>query len=320
VKRLLVRALAEVGRYDEAEAAARRFAAAPAGGAEVAGVLGELLLARGRLAEAETVLARAAAGGGGDTLTARYNLGVLRAERGDAAGARSLFSGVAAAGGRAGLSAEQQTAVGGALQRLGRDDPARFRDALRAFDAAAAAAPLDPEPRVRAGELFLEKYNGADAGAAFAAVLRQNPRHPRALLGAARTRDFDGAPGADSLVRRSLAVNPRLAAAHVAVATARADAEDYAGARAAVAQALAVDSGSPAALAVLAAAHHLAGERAAAAQAERRALARNPRNAEVFVTLAEVSARHRLYEDAVAFAARGVALDPTAWRAHALRG
>jgi tetratricopeptide (TPR) repeat protein len=218
------------------------------------------------------------------------------------------------------VSAEQQLAVGGALQRLGRDDPARFRDALRAFDAAAAASPLDPEPRVRAGELFLEKYNGADAGAAFAAVLRQNPRHPRALLGAARTRDFDGAPGADSLVRRSLAANPRLAAAHVAVATARADAEDYAGARAAVAQALAVDSGSPAALAVLAAAHHLAGDRRAAAEAERRALARNPRNAEVFVTLAEVSARHRLYEDAVAFAARGVALDPSAWRAHALRG
>jgi tetratricopeptide (TPR) repeat protein len=121
-------------------------------------------------------------------------------------------------------------------------------------------------------------------------------------------------------VRRALAANPNLAAAHVLAATGQLDAEDHAGARAAVARALAVDPGAPDALAVLAASYHLAGDPRAAEDARRRALLRDPRNAEVDATLAEVSARHRLYADAVAFAARGVALDPASWRSHGLRG
>ncbi len=316
-RRLHVRALAEVGRYADAEAAARRYAAAP-DGAEAANVLGEALARRGRLDEAEQAFRRADRAS--DSLTARVNLGELRAARGDRARAEALFAAVAAAGARAGLTAEQRTAAGTAFRHLGAREPARFRDALRAYDAAVAADSLDPEPRVRLGELFLAKYNGADAAATFDAALRLNPRHPRALLGAARVRQFDGRPGADSLVARSLAVNPALPAAHVFAATARLDAGDHAGAVAAAGRALAVDSLAPDALAVLAAAHHLAGDARAADDARRRALRRDPRNAEVDATLAELSARHRRYADAAAFAARGVALDPASWRSHGLRG
>ena len=314
VRRMYVRALAEVGRYEEAEAAARH----PDGGAALATVLGELLAARGRLDDAERSFERALAGGSSDSLTARLGLAMLRAERGDERGAGELFARVADA--RGARTAEELVAVGTAERYLGRSDPQRFRSALRAFDAAAAADSLDPEPRVRVGELFLEKYNGADARATFDALLRRNPRHPRALLGAARVRQFDGAPGTDSLVRRALATNPRLATAHVLLATTQLDAEDYAAAQLSLERAFAVDSGAPGALGVLAAARHLAGDARGSADAVRRALARNPRNADVYVTMAELSARHRLYRDAVEFAARGVALDPRSWRSHALRG
>jgi len=255
-----------------------------------------------------------------DSLTARVALAVLRAERGDRAGAEPLFRRVADAGGARGLSAEQLTAVGTAERWLGAGEPQRFREALRAFDAAITADSLDPEPRVRAGELFLEKYNGADAGEAFTQVLRVNPRHPRALLGAARVRQFDGRPGADSLVRQALATNPSLVGAHVMQATSQLDAEDHVAAEASVAKALAVDPANPEALAVLASSRHLAGDEPGAGAARARALARNPRNAEVDATMAELAARHRLYRDAVRFAARGVALDPRSWRSHGLLG
>ena len=318
-RRLLLRALGETGRYTEAESLGRRFAAPEPAGAQLANALGEVLYARGRVSEAQAAFERALAGRASDSLAARYNLAVLRFERGEVAEAMTLFERVAAAGAGA-RTADDLSAVGGAYRYLGRRDPARFRLALRALDAAVAADSGAHDARVRLGELFLEKYNSPDARASFDAVLRANPRHPRALLGAARVRHFDGEAGAAERAERSLATNPRLADAHVFLATLALDAEDYPKAVAALERALAVDSAHPGALAVLAAAHHLAGDDRREEEARRRALARNPRAGELYATMAELSARHRLYADAVRFAAQGVALDPELWRAHSLLG
>lgn len=257
-----------------------------------------------------------------DSMSVRVARGEAAWNRGDRDAAFAAFRQVHQAFVQRGsrLTAPELIAAGTAARYLGRQDSRFFRDAIRAWDAAAAADPRSPEPLVRSGELFLEKYNGADAQDAFAAALRIAPKDPRALLGAARRLQFDGQPGALDQAKLALESDPRFADAHVFVASLHLDDERYDEARASVDRALAIDSTSLDALTVLAAVHHMEGDRAAAEAVERRVLSLNPRHAELYEKLAELSARHRLYQDAVGFARKGVAVDSTAWGAWGLLG
>ena len=262
----LVRALGEVGRYEEAEAAGRRATAAAGPIArETWTALGELLRERGKLAAAESAFTRAVGERASDSLTAEVSLGVLAYERGRRDEAMRRFDRfIDIYNSRRGrLTAEELTAVGVACRYLGLDEPQLFKDALKAFDEAIAADPSAIEPRVRVGELFLEKYNAADAQRTFDEILRINPSQPRALLGAARRRGFDGAPGSDSLLKRALEVNPNLVAARVFSADQLLGSEQPAEARAEAERALAVNPASLEARSVLAATLYLQGDRGA---------------------------------------------------------
>ena len=321
-RRGLVAALSEVGRYADAETAARRFTTPDARGRELANTLGEVLVTRGNLTEAEAAFRRAMTEKASDSLTARVNLAVLLFERGERDAAMREFDHFIDVynESRGRLTAAELTAVGIACRYLGLETHALFKDALKAFDQALEAAPGDFEPRLRVGNLFLEKYASKDAQAEFDAVLKVNPSHPGALLGVARRRHFDGEPGADSLVKRALEVNPNLVAARVFHASLLLDAESYDGAMAETRRALAVDSTSLEALAMVAAIEKLHGDEAGYENAKRRALARNPRYADLFNTVAELSARNRLYDQAADFARQATAIEPKSWRAHSLLG
>ena len=78
--------------------------------------------------------------------------------------------------------------MGIACQYLGRDNPELFKDALKAFDRAILLIPGNIDAKIAVGELFLEKYNSADAQAAFEEVLAANPKDTRALIGEAKRR------------------------------------------------------------------------------------------------------------------------------------
>jgi len=319
----LVRALREVGRYDEAEAAARRATATPGPVArEVWNSLGEVLRERGRLAAAESAFTRAAAERASDSLTAQLNLAILTYDRGQRDEAMRRFDRFIDVynARRDQLTAEELTAVGIACRYLGLDEPQLFKDALKAFDEAAAADPTALEPRIRAGELFLEKYNAADAQTTFDEILRINPSHPRALLGAARRRGFDGAPGADSLLRRALEVNPNLVAARAFSAEQLLSSEQFSEARAEAERGLAVNPASLEARSVLAATLYLQGDRAAFEAATKPARELGPRGAELFAKVAELTARVRGYREAADLARQAVALDPKSWRGHSVLG
>ncbi|MGI9076746.1 MAG: tetratricopeptide repeat protein [Gemmatimonadaceae bacterium] len=317
----LLRALAQVGRYDEAEASGRRYIALHPQSPEVWNALGEILTLRGKITEAADAFTRAIAGHAPDSAAARLNLAILKYGRGERESALRDFGWfIDFYNNGARLTSAELTAIGTACRYLGLHDPALFKDALKAFDQAIAADSTNLEPRVRLGNLFLEKYNSADARTTFEAALLMNSRDPLALLGSARVRRFDGQPGADSLARQSLAVNPNLTDAHVFVATLRLEAENLDDAARSAEQALKIDSGSVAALAVLAATHHLRDSAATFAAVHRRALASDPRSAEIYVTLAELSARNRLYKSAVDFARKGVSIDSASARSYALLG
>lgn len=316
-----VRALIDAGRYDEAERRLRREAEARPGSVELENALGEVLMLRGRLDEAEAAFRRAVEGGAPDRLIAELNLAVLHYDRGDHEAALRMFDRFIDVYNRsASLSAAELTAVGTAVRYLGARDPQLFRDALRAYDEAIAVDPADPEPRLRLGELLLEKYNSQDARELFDEVLAADPANARALLGLARAAHFDGAPDALELAQKSLESNPNLVPARALVARLLLALERYADAAAEAERALSVNATSLEALSVLAAARFLQGDTAGFEGAVRRTLELNPRYADLYNTLAEVGVQNRLYREAVDFARRAVALDSTSWRGWGLLG
>jgi tetratricopeptide (TPR) repeat protein len=319
-RRGLVYALSAVGRYDEAETAARTFVSV--GDVQLQRALGDVLRHRGKLDDAAAAYAAAVRGGASDSLLARVSAAELLLAGGDRAGAMREFDHFIDVWNdrRPSLSSEELMAVAIACRHLGADNPELFKDALKAFDAAIAKEPEALAPRVGAAELFLEKYNLADARSAIDEVLQVNPRHPDALRASAKRQYAEGEPGTMESVRAVLAVNPGHVPARSMLAQLLLDTEDYAGAAAQADSALAINPASSEALAMRGAVQSLRGDDAGFAATRRQALAVRPHDASFFATLGEVSARNRHYRRAQEFAAEGVALDSSSWHAWGVLG
>jgi tetratricopeptide (TPR) repeat protein len=288
----------------------------------VANATGEALLRVGRLDEAEAAFGQAAEIDGPWTLTAQVNLAELMFMRGRIEEAMREFDRFIdvynGAGGR--MGARDLVAVARAVTYLGRTEPALFQDALRAFDEAAAADPTWHEPRVRVGNLFLEKYDSPSAQEEFQAVLAENARDPEALLGMAKAIEFDGQNDAQGTIDQVLAIDANHVEARVLLAMRYLTNERMDEARAEAQRALEVNPSSLLALTALAGAHMLAEDTTAFEQTRQRVLAINPSYADMDATLAELAVQTRRYEEAVERAAEAVRLDAAAWDAWGLLG
>ena len=218
------------------------------------------------------------------------------------------------------LSATELVAVGRAVRYLGRTNPGLFQDALRAFDEAASLAPMWHEPRVRAGELFLEKYSSTDAQSEFEKVLGVNPRHPGALLGLARALEFDGTSDAGRVLGQLLEINSNHLEARALLANQHLTRERYQDAYKQAEMALAINPHSLVALTTLAGAHLVTGELEKFQEVRERVLQLNPRYSGLDTKLAELAVQTRRYGDAVTRAEAAVELDPYSWTAWGLLG
>jgi tetratricopeptide (TPR) repeat protein len=321
ILRAYARALAEVGRYDEAQEILKR-PDGEAASADLENVLGEIHFAVGEWSLAEEAFRRAMDAGAVDANVARKNLGVLLWQRGDQGEALVLFDAFIDLYNQAAgtLSAEDLMAVGVAVRYLGVTNPALFQDALMAFDDAAAVDPQAFEPDLLAGELFLEKYRATDAREAFREVLQRNPRQPRALLGQARILDFEGVGGAVDAVRAALEVNPRYADARAFLAGVYLKTWEYAGARREAREALEVNPSHLGALSVLAAANFLEGDSTSFREVRDRIHTLNPVYSDLYAVMAEQAAAQHQYATAVQLAGHAVDLDSTSWNARGILG
>jgi tetratricopeptide (TPR) repeat protein len=90
-----------------------------------------------------------------------------------------------------------------ALRALG-----RFQESKSAFLDAETASPRDPAIQTAFGELFLEKYNRAEALKSFQAALKIDSKWTPALLGAARTLADEDPKQANAMARAALDINP----------------------------------------------------------------------------------------------------------------
>ena len=318
VRRDLIRALLSTGEYDASELLARE---APAPGA-FANTLGEILVIQGKLEEAATAFQESIDANARDALTAEVNLAELLFSRGEIDEAMTRFDRFIdiynASNGR--LSATELVAVGRAVRYLGRTNPDLFQDALRAFDEATTIAPTWHEPRVRAGELFLETYSSTDAQSEFEKVLGVNPRHPGALLGLAKALEFDGTSDAGKVLGQLLEINSNHLEARALLANQHLTRERYQDAYEQAEMALAVNPNSLVALTALAGTHLLRGDLEKFQEVRARVLTLNPRYSGLDAKLAELAVQTRRYGDAVIRAEAAVELDPHSWTAWGLLG
>jgi len=314
--RTRVRALVDAGKYDDAVAAAR------AAGPDLAALLGETLVLRGRLAAADSALQDAVSRQAPGWRSAAVTLAELAEQRGDHADATRRARALTAAYERSasGWSSTDRVAAGRAYLLQTQGNAGAVRSALAAFDAAYAADPSNLDARLRAGELFLDKYNAPDAKTSFEEVLRKSPNDARALLGLSRVATFSNEGPATTLLRRSLEKNPSLVPAHLALARLHLSAEAYDSATIAVRAALAIDSSSIAAWSLLGAIAWLQGEQTQFVQVRDAVKRLNPRPAEFYAELAEAAVGHRRYSDGIALANQALTLDSTSVRALGLLG
>lgn len=218
------------------------------------------------------------------------------------------------------LNGRQQAAVAIALTYLGKDEPQVFKDALIVYDRAIEADPRNLETRVKLAELFLDKYNGAEAKKTLAEILSRDSDHVPALVLEARRRDFDNEPGADSVLARALEKEPEDVRGRVLRARFMADVEDFAGARREIDRALRASDRDAEALAAGLALAVVAGDSGAYQSQLHRYRELYPREAGAHVAAAEQLARVRQYEDAATWAREGTKVDASNWQAHSVLG
>jgi tetratricopeptide (TPR) repeat protein len=252
--------------------------------------------------------------------TAEVLLAELAYRRGDREESLRRASAIVAEYEQSPGSADDKVAAGRAYVILGSRSAQDVRSALAAFDRAVAADPRNVEGRLRAGDLFLEKYNPPEAKASYEDVIRRDKDNARALLGLARLAEFEGKKDSQVLVRRSLAANPSLADAHVFLARFHLEAEAYDSAANEARRAVQLDPSSMPGWAFLGATAWLTGDSATYHEAKRAAEHLNPRPSEFYVQIAEAAIRQRRYEDGVRLAQEALALDSTSVRALGLLG
>ena len=302
------------GELDEAERVAR------AGGASALVALGDVLTLRGKLDAADSAYKAAIAARAPDRFDAEAALAELAARRGDRAAATQRARAIVDEYERSNRPAAMHLAAGRAWVLLAIGNAEAPRRALAAFDAAAAANPDDAEPLLRAGDLFLDRYNAPEAKASFATVLQRSPNDARAMLGLARVEEFEGKSAAIGNIRKAIAANQSLVPAHVLLSRLHLEAESYDSAMFWAKRAIAVDSSSMGAWSLLGATTWLLGDSASFRNALTAATRLQPRPVEFYTELAEAAVRHRRYADAVTLARRAVDFDSLSVRALGVLG
>jgi tetratricopeptide (TPR) repeat protein len=267
----------------------------------VVAVKAQGLIARGKYADAEGVLQPAAQRA--PSSEAALQLGLLQKLLGRPPAGQTLER-------VASLVSSAQNAVemargARALQALD-----RTKEANSAFIEATRAAPNNVAIESAFGDLFLEKFDYANAMKSYERVLDADPRYVPALLGAARALEDDDPPQATGAIKRLLQINPSSVDANVFLAGQAADVDHKAEARELLGKALAVNSSSLEAHSMLAALAAVEDKPQEFDAEVAKVLAIAPTRGEVYRTAGELLARNYRFEEAVVMTRRALALTP----------
>jgi tetratricopeptide (TPR) repeat protein len=292
-----IRALVE-GRFDDVDSLTDKLDLRDP---NVAAIRGRALVARGRYQDAETLLRPLAQRA--PQSEAALELGLLE----------DMLTRPAAKGTLERVAALADTSYDGrevaraarALRTLG-----RFQEANAAYREAAAELPGDAAVQSAWGELFLEKYNKAEAIRSFQMALQVDQRWTPALVGSARALADDNPPQAIALAKRALEINPSSVDAHLFLAGQSVDAGQFDEARQSITRALAVNPSSLDAHALLAALAYVEDKQAEFEAEAAKALTIAPNYGDVYRMAGELAAHNYRFDEAVALTRRALTLDP----------
>ena len=262
---------------------------------------------RGRYSQAESILTPAAnANPGGD---AALELGLLQMYLGRRAqGTRTLDR----------LLQVSDDATANDLVRLGRASRAlgEFQEANGFFRDADRNAPDNLDVNVAWGELFLEKYDRANANRSFQIAVSADPDNVQVRLGLARVAAEENPPVARQMLERILQTNPNYVPAHLLTAEIALGNRRRDEARVSVRRALAVNPQSLEAIALEAGIAALEGRTADFNARVAEALKINPVYGDVYRVAGDQLATNYRFEEAVELTRRALTLDATSSRAN----
>ena len=189
-----------------------------------------------------------------------------------------------------------------------------FHDANSLFDEATRANPNNLEAHTLWADLFLEKYNAADAERSYQEALDVNARYVPALVGIAQV------VGDERSLQRALAINPNSVQALETYAQLlmingrEQEAEEY------FDKVLELNPESLKTLSVLAASAALEERMDDFAGYQQRVEAYSPGNAEFLGHIADSFGNNYRFEEAVQYARASIEADPEYWQGHTLLG
>lgn len=220
------------------------------------------------------------------------------------------------------LRAGQGQRTGASMGRAARAAQAlgQVRLANSYFQTAANLAPDDPLVQTRWADLFLEKYNEPEARSSYETAIKADAAFVPALVGMARALADTNATAAEAAARQAIAIDPGQPDAWLILASEAMDASRRDEARVALETVLSGNAKHVEALALSAALAQVEDRAADVDAFTARALAVNPRNADVARIIGERVARQYRFDEAVRFLRDAVALDPDNSRAQASLG
>lgn len=250
-------------------------------------------------------------------LLAEAQAGVLLEESGRRAEAVPIYEGLIDAYNAAPrLDVDGYHGVAIACRQLGREEPALFQDALKAFDQAIEASrgrEFGFPARIDLALMFLDKYDSGQARTSLEPVLGQDAPSAEALLAMAQIERFDGQPTVRAIADQILQRNPNHVDTMVLLATLETEAENGPAALEWVEKALAVNPNDVSALTLAAGLALQDGNLLHFGRMQSRVEELAPGNADFWVELSLLAMRNRLYPQALDFARRAVAADPLSW-------
>ena len=304
-------ALEEMGEYDRA----RAVIAGKTPAAEFSNRLGEMALHLGEQTEAsrhfnEALRLRPA------FRPAQLNAAILQWHRGERVAAQRTFSTFRDFYQTSPpLSAAELVLVARACVYL-----ERFQDANRLFGEAIKKEPANWTLYIPWGDLFLEKYNVAEATGIYQDALKRNPRAVPALCGLARCLATEDMREAIATAQRALTINPNSPEAGTTLAELHLAMNNE---KDATAELEKISSRFPNYMPALALRAILADRRnetAAVSRLCQQAAQINPKGPDIYIRLGEDAARRYLFRESVDYFRQALTLDPENWTAVAELG
>jgi tetratricopeptide (TPR) repeat protein len=181
-------------------------------------------------------------------------------------------------------------------------------------------APDDPIINTYWGELFLEKYEPAEALKSFQIALKGDATNVAAHVGLAQLMLEQNPPEAKAAIEKALQINPNYVPAHLLAAEIALDERRRDDAKASVDAALKVNPNSFDARSLQATVAWLEGNEAEFERLAQEILKLNPVYGDVYRTAGDHAARNYRFDEAVALTRRAVAIDRDNAQAHANLG